>query len=42
MTMIVRPMTLQETEHIIAYFHTATQEHLELLGVDPTRLPPVL
>jgi RimJ/RimL family protein N-acetyltransferase len=37
---VVRPMTPQETEHVIEYFHTATPEHLELLGVDPTRLPP--
>lgn len=33
-------MTLQETSEIIDYFHTATPEHLELLGVDPSRLPP--
>src|SRR5215475_15301549 len=36
----VRPMTLEETDTIIEYFHTATPEHLEMLGVDPTRLPP--
>jgi RimJ/RimL family protein N-acetyltransferase len=35
-------MTLQETALIIAYFHEATPEHLEMLGVDPTRLPPAL
>jgi len=35
-------MTLQETALIIEYFHEATPEHLEMLGVDPTRLPPVL
>ncbi len=40
MTVTVRPMTLQETAHIIAYFHAATPEHLEILGVDPSRLPP--
>jgi RimJ/RimL family protein N-acetyltransferase len=28
-----------EARLIIDYFHTATPEHLELLGVDPTRLP---
>ena len=39
MTVTVRPMTLQETEQVIEYFHTATPEHLETLGVDPTRLP---
>jgi RimJ/RimL family protein N-acetyltransferase len=33
-------MTLQETALIIEYFHDATPEHLEMLGVDPTRLPP--
>jgi len=35
----IRPMTLQETSEIIAYFHTSTPEHLEMLGVDPSRLP---
>ncbi|MBV9459377.1 MAG: GNAT family N-acetyltransferase [Bradyrhizobium sp.] len=40
MTIIVRPMTLEETALIIKYFHSATPEHLEMLGVDPTRLPP--
>lgn len=33
-------MALAETGLIIDYFHGATPEHLELLGVDPTRLPP--
>lgn len=33
-------MTLAETGLIIDYFHGATPEHLEMLGVDPTRLPP--
>jgi len=33
-------MTLEETALIIKYFHSATPEHLEMLGVDPTRLPP--
>src|SRR5262245_8119177 len=32
-------MELVEAQLIIDYFHTATPEHLELLGVDPTRLP---
>jgi len=39
MAVTVRPMTLQETVLIIEYFHAATSEHLEILGVDPTRLP---
>jgi RimJ/RimL family protein N-acetyltransferase len=38
-TVSVRPMTLQETSEVIAYFHTATPEFLEVLGVDPSRLP---
>ena len=33
-------MILQETAEIIEYFHTATPEYLEMLGVDPSRLPP--
>jgi RimJ/RimL family protein N-acetyltransferase len=33
-------MALEETGAIIDYFHGATPEHLEMLGVDPTRLPP--
>jgi RimJ/RimL family protein N-acetyltransferase len=36
-----RLMRLEETDAIIQYFVTATPEHLELLGVDPTRLPPL-
>jgi len=32
-------MTLSETDRIIDYFHNATAEHLEMLGVDPSRLP---
>jgi len=32
-------MELAEAQLIIDYFHTATPEHLELLGVDPTLLP---
>jgi hypothetical protein len=35
----VRQMELAEAQLVIDYFHTATPEHLELLGVDPTRLP---
>jgi RimJ/RimL family protein N-acetyltransferase len=32
-------MTLPETELVIDYFYGATPEHLEMMGVDPTRLP---
>ncbi len=39
MNLTVRPMTLPETGLVIDYFHGATAEHLETLGVDPTRLP---
>jgi RimJ/RimL family protein N-acetyltransferase len=35
----VREMRLDEVGLIIDYFHGSTAEHLELLGVDPTRLP---
>src|SRR5688572_25416117 len=37
--LIVREMDLEEVDLIIDYFHGSTPEHLELLGVDPTRLP---
>ena len=40
MELDVREMKLAETEFIIGYFHNSTPEHLEMLGVDPTRLPP--
>jgi RimJ/RimL family protein N-acetyltransferase len=40
MTLTVREMTLTETDRIIEYFHGSTPEYLEVLGVDPTRLPP--
>ena len=39
MPVIAREMELSEVELIISYFHEATPEHLDLLGVDPTRLP---
>jgi RimJ/RimL family protein N-acetyltransferase len=39
MNISVREMQLEEVETVIDYFHNATPEHLELLGVDPTRLP---
>ena len=39
MTIDVREMALPEVDLVIDYFHQATPEHLEMLGVDPTRLP---
>lgn len=41
MTLTVREMTAAETDLIIDYFLHSTPEHLEMLGVDPTRFPPV-
>jgi RimJ/RimL family protein N-acetyltransferase len=38
-TITVRQMTLAEGDLIMDYFHGASREHLEMLGVDPTRLP---
>jgi RimJ/RimL family protein N-acetyltransferase len=35
----VREMHLDEVGLVIEYFHGSTAEHLEMLGVDPTRLP---
>jgi RimJ/RimL family protein N-acetyltransferase len=35
----VRPMQLEEVSVVIDYFHGASAEQLETLGVDPTRLP---
>jgi len=35
----VRIMNLSEVDLVIDYFHRSTPEHLETLGVDPTRLP---
>jgi RimJ/RimL family protein N-acetyltransferase len=32
-------MALEEVGLVIEYFHGATPEHLEKMGVDPTRLP---
>ena len=40
MTLTVREMTSSEVNIIIQYFQDSTPEHLETLGVDPTRLPP--
>jgi RimJ/RimL family protein N-acetyltransferase len=39
MTVVVRPMEISEVAVIIDYFHEASPEDLETLGVDPTRLP---
>ena len=35
----VREMAVGELDLIVSYFHDATPEYLEMLGVDPTRLP---
>jgi RimJ/RimL family protein N-acetyltransferase len=40
MTLMVREMMNSEVDIIIGYFQNSTAEHLETLGVDPTRLPP--
>lgn len=39
MVIDVRLMKLEESHLVVDYFHGASPEHLELLGVDPTRLP---
>lgn len=39
MSLVIREMGLEEVGLIIDYFHGSTPEHLDLLGVDPTRLP---
>jgi RimJ/RimL family protein N-acetyltransferase len=39
MPLTVREMTVEEVDLIVGYFHNSTPEHLETLGVDPTRLP---
>ncbi len=39
MSLTVREMTESEVDLIIDYFHSSTPEHLELIGVDPERLP---
>ena len=36
---VARPMQLSETDIIIDYFHSASPEFLNALGVDPSRLP---
>jgi hypothetical protein len=39
MTLMVREMMDSEIDLITGYFQRSTPEHLEILGVDPTRLP---
>ncbi len=39
MTLTVREMADSEADVVIEYFLKSTPEHLENLGVDPTRLP---
>jgi RimJ/RimL family protein N-acetyltransferase len=39
MTLTVREMMDSEVDVIIEYFFKSTPEYLEMLGVDPTRLP---
>ena len=39
MALTVREMKVEETDLIVDYFHKSTPEFLEMLGVDPTRLP---
>ncbi len=39
MSLVIREMALDEVGLIIDYFHGSPPEHLETLGVDPTRLP---
>ena len=40
MVLTVREMMSSEVNIIIQYFQDSTPEHLETLGVDPSRLPP--
>ena len=39
MQLAVREMTPGEAGLLVDYFHTSTPEYLEMLGVDPSRLP---
>ena len=39
MRLALREMRLDEVGLVIEYFHGSTAEHLEMLGVDPARLP---
>jgi hypothetical protein len=38
MALAVREMAVSEVDIVIDYFHGSSPEHLEMLGVDPTRL----
>lgn len=40
MQLSIREMKLEEAEIIVNYFYQSSPEHLEILGVDPTRLLP--
>ena len=40
MSLTVRERAVAETDLIVDYFLNSTPEHLEILGVDPTRFPP--
>jgi RimJ/RimL family protein N-acetyltransferase len=40
MALTVREMMSSEVNIVIQYFQDSTPEHLEILGVDPSRLPP--
>jgi RimJ/RimL family protein N-acetyltransferase len=39
MALAVREMAPDETGLIVDYFHRSSLEHLEMMGVDPSRLP---
>ena len=39
MSLVIRERLCEEVDLIIDYFHGATPDYLETLGVDPTRLP---
>lgn len=38
-TLVARETAFSEVELVVEYFHRPAPEHLDLLGVDPTRLP---
>lgn len=37
---VARPMAVSEIDLVIDYFHQASPEFLDRMGVDPSRLPP--
>ena len=41
MNLRARELLPSEAHIVTSYFHSSTPEHLERLGVDPSRLPPV-